>query len=283
MYVYELVCNGYKIMNKSPSVKGKVVGVFALSGVVLWVFGCANGKEKVDTTSQLRAFLQSRPSPVVGIPYRVYPPDVIGFKSKYVREIDGEIRTVRPDGKVSLPLVGDVFVAGKTLQEIGYDIALAARKYYKRVDITVYMVKYNSQKIYVFGQVQQPGPMPWTGADTVLDVLARAQPTMLAWPEKIKIIRSKAPSKGGFLPEQLAGTSQVEELVVDMKAMVEKGDMSHNILLKPGDVVYVPPNPAAEIGIALRQILYPIQPVIEAGRAPVVIQDAADAVRGKNY
>ncbi len=256
-------------------------GAVSILAGLIFVSGCA--EKEVDSISQLHAFLQKKRSPVVGVPYHVFPPDVIGFKSKYVREIDGEVRKVRPDGKISLPLVGEVFVAGKTLQEIGYDVAVAARKYYKRVDITVYMIEYNSQKIYVFGQVERPGPLPWTGADTVLDVLAQAQPTLLAWPEKIKIIRARPPKRGGYLPEVEGGVSQAEELVIDMKAMVEQGDMSHNILLKPGDVVFVPPNPAAKIGLALRQILFPVQPVLEAARAPVVVRDASDAVRGKDY
>ncbi len=245
-----------------------------LIGSLFAISGCAEN----NSAYQLEEFVQKHPSPVAGVPYRVYPPDVIGFSSKYVRELDNKIRKVRPDGKVNLPLVGEVFVAGKTVQEIGYEVASRARRYYKRVDVTVYMVRYNSQKIYVFGQVTHPGPLAWTGSDTVLEVLARVQPTLLAWPEKIKIIRAGSPRRGGYLPENISDlkANGAKELTVNMKEMVEKGDMSHNILLKPGDIVFVPPNPSAKIGLALRQLLFPVQPIVEAAHVPVAIDDAID-------
>ena len=247
-----------------------------LIGAVLcgaWV-GCA---ERTDSVEQLQSFLQKERSPVCGVEYRVLPPDVLGISSRYVREIDNLTRKVRPDGKISLPLVGDVFVAGKTLPEIGYEIAWAARKYYQRVDVTVFMVDYNSQKVYVFGQVFRPGPLPWTGSDTLLDVLAQSQPTLLAWPEKIKVVRGTSPKRGGYLPGSEGGEQEeAKELTVDLMAMVTKGDMSHNILLWPDDVIYVPPNPTASVGLALRQLLFPVQPVLEAARVPTTVEDAAD-------
>ena len=251
---------------------------------IVSLIGLAGCSQQSEDPSQLQAFVQKHRSAVAGIPYKVYPPDVIGFSSKYVRELDNKIRKVRPDGKVNLPLVGDIFVAGKTVQEIGYDVASRARRYYKRVDITVYMVKYNSQKIYVFGQVYRPGPLAWTGSDTVLEVLARVQPTLLAYPEKIKIIRAHVPRRGGYLPENLDNlkASGAKELTVNMKEMVEKGDMSHNILLRPGDIVFVPPNPYAKVGLALKQVLFPVKPVLESARVPVVIDDANDAFKGED-
>ncbi len=260
------------------STEASLVGKLSLVLLCAFVAGCS--QQNNDDTHQLSTFLQKDRSPVSGVPYRVYPPDVIGLSSKYVREIDGERRKVRPDGKINLPLVGEVFVAGKTLQEIGYEIAWAARKYYKRVDITVYMIEYNSQKIYVFGQVLRPGPIPWTGSNTILDVLAKVQPTFLACPKKIKVIRGASPRRGGYLNNEKLTAKGANELVIDMTAMVEKGDMSHNIILGPGDVVFVPPNPSAKVGIALRQIFYPVKPVLEAARVPVVIDDAGDAMNG---
>ena len=119
------------------------------------------------------------------------PPDVIAISSNYVREIGNVVQQIRPDGKVSLPLVGEIFVAGWTTQEIRQEVETAARRYYKKSDITVYVVEYKSQKIYVFGEVARPGTMAWTGSNTLLDVLARTQPTSLAWPEKIKVIRAR--------------------------------------------------------------------------------------------
>lgn len=260
-------------MNKDD---GNLVRILIGVALCASLIGCSQAGRDED---ELQVFVQKKPSPVAGIPYRVLPPDVIGISSKYVREIHGIQRRVRPDGKIALPLIGEVFVAGKTLQEIGYEIAWAARRYYKRATVTVYMAGYNSQKIHVFGQVSRPGSLPWTGSDTLLDVLAKVQPTLLAWPERIKIIRARTPRRGGYLPytEQAQDpTNETKEMTIDLMAMVKKGDMSRNIFLWPDDVIYVPPNPSAKVGLAIRQLLYPVHPVIETLRLPVSYLEATD-------
>jgi polysaccharide export outer membrane protein len=235
--------------------------------------GCSQQKDiEATKVAKLQSFLQKQRGPVWGIEYRVMPPDVIAISSRSVKEVSNVTQQVRPDGKISLPLMGEIFVAGMTPQQIRQEIGTAAKKYYKKVDITVYMVEYNSQQIFVFGEVCAPGPQPWTGSDTLLDVLARTQPTRLAWPEKIKVIRSTHPARGGYTPEQAAAEQCVsadeqellnkegaQELVIDLKAMVESGDMSHNIMLQPDDVIYVPPNPFASVGLAIQKVLFPTQ------------------------
>ena len=263
--------------------------------------------------SPLQAFLQDRPKPVSGVPYRVLPPDVITVRSTYVPEIDGSMQQVRPDGIVNLPLVGEIDVVGEnrtglTPVEIEKRIATMAEKYYERTDATVQVTGYNSQKVYVFGQVGRPGPQPWTGANTVLDVLANSQPNDMAWPEKIILVRGKTPRRGGYLidvddlkkaaeqaPE--AGSADAENappvvpkaekeaddpdavtplpkqmeakvLRVNLTKMYEKGDLSKNVYLQPDDMIYVPPTPLAEIGLALQQLLFPIRPAASAVQLP---------------
>jgi len=257
----------------------------SLVSLALLAAGCRSGN---DDLVQLEAFLQQDRSPVCGTEYRVMPPDVIALTSRHVPEIDGVVQRVRPDGMVSLPLVGELFVAGRTPSEIEAAISKAARRYYTLVDVTVEVREYASQKIYVFGEVLRPGPQPWTGADTLLDILARVQPTLLAWPERIKVVRAAEPARGGYLPEEQdfspvaeAGRTETgaQTLTVDLMRMVKAGDMSHNILLKPNDVVYVPPNPFASVGLGLRQVLFPAKPVLEAARVPITVDDAADVFR----
>lgn len=241
--------------------------------------------------SNLEAFLQSPPRPVSGIEYRVYPPDVLAFSSVSIEEINKLSQRIRPDGKIVLPLLGEIDVVGKTPSEVEAAVLQASQKYYGEADVTVEVVGYNSQKFFVLGQVSGAGPLPWTGSDTVLDALARSRPTDLAWPEKIKLIRASAPQQGGYLlPEDkderkslaeehvFAGHNPAgaDEVVINLKKMVETGDMSHNVLLRPGDVIFVPPNPFAAVGLALRQVLYPVQPVVEAASAPYRVREAYD-------
>jgi len=252
-----------------------VVVVFLSIGLV----GCGQ-----DRDAQLRQFLQQKRSPVTGIEYRVLPPDIISISSRNIKEIDGISQQIRPDGKISLPLAGELFVAGMTPEEIRREIEAAVLRFYKKVDATVYVSGFNSQRIYVFGEVSRPGPLPWTGTNTLLDVLSMTQPTLLAWPEKIKIVRAKQPRRGGYIPgeevegqnmddpegvsQDITNKSGAQELTVDLMAMVKTGDMSHNVLLQPDDVVYVPANPFASVGLAFQQILFPARGAVNTIRTP---------------
>jgi len=274
---------------------------------------------------RLQAFLQDRPKPVSGVPYRVLPPDVITVRSTYVPEINGSVQQVRPDGIVNLPLVGEIDVVGDqrtglTPVQIEERITEAARDYYERVDATVEVTGYNSQKVYVFGQVGRPGPQPWTGANTVLDVLANSQPTEMAWPERILLVRGKTPRRGGYLidvkdldkaadkaPE--AGSAEAENaptvvakpekqaedpdaiaplpkqveakvLRINLNDMYKKGDLSKNVYLQPDDMVYVPPNPLAAVGLAIQQLLFPIRPATETIRLPATTAYSLGTARG---
>lgn len=251
---------------------GRLSLVVALSWVFVGVVGCANHDEQM---AQLQSFLQQPRSPVSGLEYRVLPPDQITITSTSIVEISGLTLRIRPDGKIALPLLGELYVANKTPKEIEHMIAEKARVYYKYGDVTVQVAGYASRQIYVFGQVKQAGEIPWTGSDTVLDVLSTVQPTWLAWPERVKVVRAGDPQRGGYMPDssddpKVTDTQETwrndegsNELTVDLMAMVKKGDLSHNVLLRPGDVVYVPPNPFAAVGLALRTVLYPVSPAIQ--------------------
>ena len=243
--------------------------------------GCYNQKE-------VEAFLQQPRAPISGKEYRILPPDVIKVTSRHVPEIDNQIQQVRPDGKVNLPLVGEIAVAGKTPKEVEYLVDEAAGIFYEEVDSTVTVSAYNSQKYFVFGQVAKAGSIPWTGHDSLLDALATAQPTYLAWPERIIIVRGNKPEEGGSASSQpidkkykKTGIHEKDPdnpshtMTINLMAMIKKGDMANNVYLLPNDVVYVQPNPFAKIGLALQSILFPVRPVLEAARVPSTIDQAA--------
>ena len=236
--------------------------------------GCTYHAEEVN------AFLQEPRSPVSGTEYRLLPPDVILVRSQHVPEINNIRQQVRPDGKINLPLLGEISVADRTPKQVEGLLTAAARDYYQQTDATVEVVGYNSQKFYVFGQVRAPGPLPWTGRDTLLDALARAQPTTLAWPERIIVVRGSQPQDGGYATSQPskkytwtgvhppAADKPRHRMLINLMAIVKSGDMANNVLLKPNDIIYVQPNPLAAIGLAIQQCLFPIRPGVEAITVP---------------
>jgi len=235
-------------------------GAIALSG-------CYDPKE-------LTKFTQTPYRDVAGTEYRIYPPDELHFTSTTIAEISDIVQLVRPDGRVNLPLLGEIEVAGYTPEEVEDRIAQAATEYYSKTNCIVSVTKYASQRFYVFGMVERPGPLPWTGRDSLLDALAYTQPNWMAWPERILVVRGDDPKVGG-LPDppldkddnqyRMIGmrTEQRDRprniMTINMMAMIRGGDLSNNILLMPNDVVYVQPNPLAAIGLAIQQVLFPIR------------------------
>jgi polysaccharide export outer membrane protein len=81
---------------------------------------------------------------------------------------------VRPDGRISLPLVGELQAAGKTPLQLEHDIAAKLRAYITEADVTVIVQQVNSEKINVLGRVMKPGAYPLSGITTILDAIAAA-------------------------------------------------------------------------------------------------------------
>jgi len=229
---------------------GLRVGGLLTGAATLLLTGCAT------THEQLVDFLHAHDVEVSTGHYVVHPPDVIAVHAPDSPEIDGAQQVVRPDGKVVLRLLGDVDVAGMTTEEIAAKLKAQLSRYYIDPQVLVQVASYRSQFYYVFGEVSGAGPKYYTGRDTLLRALAEAGPTYLAWRSRIRVIRPSAEEGGQRI------------IVVDLDRMVKGGDLSQNILLQPGDIVEVPPTPLAWIGHRVREVLYPVNPVLSAYNAP---------------
>jgi protein involved in polysaccharide export with SLBB domain len=238
--------------------RNKWLAAVIFAAALLTVIGCA------PTYRNYGAFLQQPRPQVTAAEYRMAPPDVLRVRSRRVREIDGWIEMIRPDGKISLPLVGSVEATGKTCEELAGELRELAGAYYQDADITVTITDYNSKKVYVFGEVSNPGPYTYNGRNTLLRLMAHAQPTRLSDPGKIQIMRPGA-------------DGEAERLTVNLNKMIQKGDLRMDAPLKEGDIVYVPANPLAAVGLAFQQVLMPVRPIAETVRGPADIDGAAGA------
>ncbi|MCE9589133.1 MAG: polysaccharide export protein [Planctomycetes bacterium] len=218
------------------------------------------------------AFVKEPRPLVTSTEYRMAPPDVVLIASKRVREINGHEEQIRSDGRMTLPLLGSVYVAGKTPEQLAAELEKMARDYYDDADVSVRVTGYNSKRLFIFGQVALPGPYPYDGANTVLGTLARAQPTPLADPQRILVLR---PNTKGEL---------VRRMTIDLNQMIREGDLALNVVLEEGDIIYIPPNPLAAVGMAFQQVLLPIQPAASTVRGPASIYDtgSGSAVYGGN-
>jgi len=138
---------------------------------------------------------------------------------------------VRPDGKISMPLVGDILVGGRTPKEVSKIITSYLRKYVRNPETTVIMKQLLSheylRRVRITGAVQSPSSMPYRGGMTVLDaVLASGGVNEFASPNKTKLYR------------KIDGVNHVSEIHLD--DILKKGEMESNIALAPGDIVTIP-------------------------------------------
>lgn len=218
--------------------------------------GCASTAH-----DELVAFLRAHEAEVAGGSYTVRPPDSIAIHAPGAEEIDGTVQSVRSDGKVVLRLLGEVDVAGLSPEEIADKLETQLTRYYDDPEVLVQVAAYKSQFYYVFGEVNGAGPYPYTGRDTLLMALAQARPTFLAWRSQVRVTR---PAPDG---------EEAKTIVVDLGHMVRSGDLSQNILLQEGDIVVVPPTPLAWVGLRVRELLFPVDPLLQAYGRP------ADAIR----
>jgi polysaccharide export outer membrane protein len=134
---------------------------------------------------------------------------------------------VRPDGKISLPLLNDVQAAGLTPTQLRDQLTESSKQYIAEPNVTVVVRQINSRKVFITGQVQKPGPYVLGGSTTVLQLIATAGGVLeYAHSNKIVVMRT----------ENGKQTSHP----FDYKGVIAGKNLRQNIELRPGDTVIVP-------------------------------------------
>jgi protein involved in polysaccharide export with SLBB domain len=216
--------------------------------VAALLLGCESAKQSTSNAEGDNGlFVRATQHQIASREYRVDPPDEIIVKAPKIAELDGVRQRVRPDGKISLNLVGDVYVVGMTPAEINALLKKLVSKYYDAdPDVKVEVVA-NSKFYYVFGQgVQRQGRYAYTGRDTVVTAMAEAGFNEAAWPQQVMVSR---PAKN----DQDKATA-----VVDFKHIFETGDLSQNYLLEEGDIINIRASPLASWDMKTRRLLGPL-------------------------
>ena len=235
------------------------IGVMSTACLFGASVGCSSKYEN------LKAFVQGHEHGDVGAStYRIEPPDVVSITSPTASEVDGVFQTVGMDGKVSLKLVGDVKVSRLTPREAAAKMEDVLSQYYVEPKVHVRIASFRSKKIYVLGQVDRRGPIPYTGRDTLLSVLAAARPNFLAWGAQVRVIRPSAKE------------STRHEIIIDVDKIMQEGDLRGNMLLQPGDIIYVPPTPLGWLGLRIREVLFPISPMEDLYSSPLDFMQSSD-------
>jgi polysaccharide export outer membrane protein len=137
-----------------------------------------------------------------------------------------ETLPVRPDGKISMPLLNDITAAGLTPLQLRDTITERLKKYIADPRVTVVVTGMNSRRVFVTGEVTHTGPMTLLPHMTMLQALAQAGFTQFANPKAIYLLRNE--------------NGKQQKLPFNYKEVVKGNHPEQNIELRPGDTIVVP-------------------------------------------
>jgi polysaccharide export outer membrane protein len=158
--------------------------------------------------------------------YVIGPDDILNIVFWREQDLSGDF-VVRPDGKISLPLLNDVQAAGNTPAQLKAALEQQAAKYFEEPNATVIVKAIRSRAVYITGQVLKPGPYQLTTPLTVIQLIALAGGlTEYADGDHITVLRTE---KGWPMT-----------FPFNYNEVAKRKYLRNNILLKPGDTVIVP-------------------------------------------
>lgn len=158
--------------------------------------------------------------------YVIGPEDVLSVVFWGDAQLSGEV-LVRPDGKISVPLLDDVQAAGLTPQQLRDRLMEKASRFVAGPVATVVVKAINSRKVYITGQVARPGQYPLTTSLTVIQLIATAGGLGdYAKPRDIRIVRMK--------------DGQLISIPFDYEQTIRGVTVPRQVQLQPGDTVMVP-------------------------------------------
>jgi polysaccharide export outer membrane protein len=170
--------------------------------------------------------------------YVIGPQDVLLIQVFDQPDLGGKY-TVEADGTFTFPMIGRVKASTLTLR--GFERVLKERLadgYFRSPQVTVAVEQYRSQRVFVMGEVRQPGPVALTGGMSLIEALARAGSTLPTSSGEVSIVRAaRNDGKGGpLMPGQDAATELFRASIRDL----ESGRMAQNIELRDSDTIFVP-------------------------------------------
>jgi protein involved in polysaccharide export with SLBB domain len=172
--------------------------------------------------------------------YIIQPGDLLELKFFYNPEMNDGM-AVRPDGRISMQLIGEVMAAGRSPADLTRLLREKYDKELKNPEITVIVRSFGS-RIYVDGEVEKPGEFELLRPLTVMQAIARAEGlTDKAWKEALVIRRIKG-------KEPLV-------MKLDLDAVLKGTDFGQDVGLVPFDIVYVPRSPIANVNLWVHQYI----------------------------
>lgn len=195
-----------------------VMGAVCAVAVALWALGGCASRPVSPTPAD--------PDPLAMEDYVIGAADVLTV-SVWRNPDLGLTVPVRPDGKISVPLVDDVQAAGLTTIELKEVLTHKLSEYIANPDVTVVVNQINSRRIYLLGEIARTGPIPLNTEMRILDAISIAGGfTVFADKNNVKVLRR---TQNGLV-----------EYRFDYDAFIDGSEPEDNLVLVPGDTIVVP-------------------------------------------
>ena len=160
-----------------------------------------------------------------GTEYVIGPQDVLHIAVWKETDLTATL-PVRPDGKISLPLLNDVQAAGLTPRQLADSVTDKLKKYIADPRVTVVVTEINSKRVYLVGEVLHAGATPMLPNMTVLQALSSAGLNQFANTKGIYVLRTE--------------NGKQQKLPVNYRKLVKGEQIEQNYVLQPGDTIVVP-------------------------------------------
>jgi polysaccharide export outer membrane protein len=184
-------------------------------------------KEEVDTFSEKI------------LEYYIALGDVLEISVWQIPELSKDV-IVRPDGKISYPLIGDIEAYGLTLSELDDILTKKLSVYVRKPQVSIAVKNFGGNKIFVLGEVKSPGTYKFTGNTRIIEVISEAGGfTTDAETKSVIIIR---------------GQKKPRAIRVNLASVLKRANLSQNIIVRPYDIVYVPRSFIGNLNLFLNKI-----------------------------
>jgi polysaccharide export outer membrane protein len=160
-----------------------------------------------------------------GPEYVIGPEDVLHIAVWKEADLTATL-PVRPDGKISLPLLDDVQASGLTPKQLAASVTEKLKKYIADPRVTVVVTQINSKRIYLVGEVLHAGATPMLPNMTVLQALSSGGLSQFANTKRIYVLRTE--------------NGKQQKLPVNYRKLVKGEQIEQNYVLQPGDTIVVP-------------------------------------------
>ena len=200
-----------------------------LLATIFGISGCASAPASLPTSTAGSSASASDTGVVDQSNYRIGPGDVLDVFVWRNPEISTKV-PVRPDGKISTPLVEDMVAVGKTPSELARDMEEVLGTYIKSPSVNIIVTEFRgtfADEVRVVGQAANPRSVPYRDGMTVLDLMIEVGGLgEFAAGNRAKLVRKR--------------NGQTQEFGVRLDDLLNKGKIQHNVDIRPGDVLIIP-------------------------------------------